>query len=153
MRARGFTLLELVLVLFLAGLLAALVAPTVSGTLESSRLREGAARLRATFSLARTLSASGARERSVVFDLAGGEYKISGEDRARPLPEGVRIRSIRVGGLLVEGDAVSPGDVLPRVRFFPDGAAEDAEVVLASSGGGTMAVVVVSLTGIAEARR
>ncbi len=153
MRARGFTLLELVLVLLLAGLLTAFVVPSVSGTLESSRLRAGAAQLRATFSVARTLSASGARERSVVLDLEGGEYGIAGEARRRLLPDGIWIRSIRVGDAVVDGERVSGEPVLARVRFFPDGSAEEAEVVLASSGGGRLTVLVDPLTGMAEARR
>ena len=44
---RGFTLLELVIVLFLAGLIAALVVPSFSGTLESSRLQTTTAATRA----------------------------------------------------------------------------------------------------------
>ncbi|MGE5664377.1 MAG: GspH/FimT family pseudopilin [Deltaproteobacteria bacterium] len=147
---RGFTLLELILVLFLAGLLAALVAPSVSRTLESSRLLGGAAEVRATLSLARTLSASAGRERSVLFDLEKGEYGISGESRRRLLPEGVRFRSLRVGDTLVE-PARLPADAGPRVRFFPDGSAEETEVVLTATGGGTRRVVVDPLTGLAEA--
>ncbi len=151
MRARGFTLLELVLVLFLAGLLAALVAPSISGTLESSRLRGEAARVRATFSLARTLSASGGRERSVVFDLERREYGIAGEERRRLLPEGIRIQSLRVGDAVVDPERVPPGSAAPRVRFFPDGSAEETEVVLVSGGGGRFVVAVDPLTGLSEA--
>lgn len=153
MKARGFTLLELILVLLLAGLLTALVVPSVSGTLESSRLREGAAQVRATFSLARTLSASGGRERSVVFDVDRGEYGIAGERRHLLLPDGVWIRSIRVGDSVVDGERLSGEPGLPRVRFFPDGSAEETEVVLTSTGGGRITVVVDPLTGLAEAGR
>ncbi len=153
MNNRGFTLLEMVLVLLLAGLLTALVVPSVSGTLESSRLRSGAAQVRATFALARTLSASEARERSVVFDVDRVEYEIAGEGRHRILPDGIWIRSIRVGDVLVDGDRLSGAPGLPRVRFFPDGSADDVEVVLTSAGGGRLTVAVDSLTGLAEARR
>ncbi len=152
MNARGFTLLELVLVLLLAGLMVALVVPSVSGTIESSRLGAGAAQLRATFALARTLSASDARERSVVFDLEGMEYGIAGE-RRRLLPDGIWIRSIRIGDVVVDGERVSGEPGLPRLRFFPDGSSENAEIVLASTGGGRVTVVVDPLTGIAEARK
>ncbi len=153
MDTRGFTLLELVLVLLLAGLLTALVVPSVSETLESSRLRSGAAQIRTTFALARTLSASKARERSVVFDIDRVEYEIAGEGRRRILPDGIWIRSIRVGDVVVDGDRLSGEPGLPRVRFFPDGSAENAEVVLTSPGGGRFAIAVDSLTGLAEARR
>ncbi len=152
-KARGFTLLELVLVLLLAGLLAALVTPSVSRTLESSRLRAGAAHLRATFSAARAMSASAARERSVVLDLDAGEYGVVGEAGRRLLPDGISIRSIRVGDAVVDGQRVSGEPVVVRIRFFPDGSAEGAEIVLASTGGGTATVTVDPLTGIAEARR
>lgn len=149
-RSGGFTLVELILVLFLAGLLAALVAPSVSRTLESSRLLGGASEVRATLSLARTLSASAGRERSVLFDLETGEYGIAGESRRRLLPEGIRFDSIRVGDALVERGQPSrePG---PRARFFPDGGAEETEVVLTAAGGGKRRIVVDPLTGLAEA--
>ena len=142
--ARGFTLLELIVVLFLAGLVAALVAPSFSGTLESSRLRSGAAGVRATLTLARTLAASGSRLRSVVFDIERGEYVVDGEARTYVLPEGIRIESARVGNEEPEQETF-------RVRFFPDGSAEGAEIVVASSTGGRLRVTVDPLTGIAEA--
>lgn len=150
MRARGFTLLELILVLFLAGILAALVAPSFSRTLASSRLLGGAAEVRATLALARTLSASAGRERSVHFELESGEYAIEGERRHRHLPDGVRFQSIRIGDALAES-GLPPVDPGPRVRFFPDGSAEETEVVLTATGGGRLRVVVDPLTGLAEA--
>jgi len=139
---RGFSLLELVVVLLLAGLLMSVVIPSVSGTLESSRLRSSAAEVRATFNLARTLAASGGRERVVTFHLDRGAYDAGGEERL--VPEGVAIASARAGT-----ETVEQGDL--RVRFFPDGSAEEAEVVLTSRGGGRLRVTVDPLTGIAEA--
>ena len=142
--AGGFTLLELIVVLFLAGLVAALVVPSFSGTLESARLRSSAAEMRAALTLARTLAASGSRVRAVSFDVDRGEYAVDGEARKYLLPEGIRIASARVG----TSAAVSE---LFRVRFFPDGSAEGAEIVVASSAGGRLRVTVDPLTGIAEA--
>lgn len=144
--AGGFTLLELIVVLFLAGLVAALVAPSFSGTLESSRLRSGAAEVRAALTLARTLAASGSRVRAVAFDVERGEYAVDGETRKYLLPEGIRIESARVGTAAVEEERF-------RVRFFPDGSAEGAEIVVASQAGGRLRVTVDPLTGIAEAGR
>ncbi len=140
----GFTLLELIVVLFLAGLVAALVFPSFSGTIDSSRLRSGAAEVRAALTLARTLAASGSRLRAVSFDVEHGEYAVDGHERRFLLPEGIRIESARVGTVAVDQRIVS-------VRFFPDGSAEEAEIVLASAGGGRLRVAIDPLTGIAEA--
>ncbi len=145
-RGAGFTLLELVAVLALAGLFLAVVLPTFSGTLESGRLRSGTWEVRATLALARTLAASGAREKSVSFDLSRGEYGVVGEPALRALPEGIRFAALRLGA---EEDPVQEG--IARVRFSADGSADDAEIVLASSGGGSLRVVVEPLTGLAEA--
>ena len=142
--ARGFTLLELIVVLLLAGLVAALVAPSFSGTLESARLRSGAAEVRSVLTLARTLAASGSKVRTVSFDIEKGEFAVLGEARTYLLPEGVRIESARVGGAVVEEETF-------RVRFFPDGSAEEAEIVVSSASGGGIRVTVEPLTGIAEA--
>ncbi|MDH3237376.1 MAG: prepilin-type N-terminal cleavage/methylation domain-containing protein [Deltaproteobacteria bacterium] len=143
-RQGGFTLLELIVVLVLAGLVAALVAPSFSGTLESARLRSGAAEVRSVLTLARTLAASGSKVRAVSFDVEKGEFAVLGEARRYLLPEGVRIESARVGGAVVEEETF-------RVRFFPDGSAEEAEIVVSSASGGGIRVTVEPLTGIAEA--
>ncbi len=140
----GFTLLELIVVLLLAGLVAALVAPSFSGALDSSRLRSGAAEVRSVLTLARTLAAAGSRPRDVTFDIGKGEFAVLGEARTYVLPEGVRIESARLGGAVVEQETF-------RIRFFPDGSAVGAEVVVASSSGGRFRVTVEPLTGIAEA--
>ncbi len=140
--AAGFTLLELIVVLFLAGLMAALVAPRFDAPLETARLRAGAAQLCATLSKARLLAAADARERSVLLDPENGGYRIAGEEGLRPLPEGIRFERVRVAG------AERPRS--PAVRFFPDGSGEEAEIALASAGGGRLRVLVEPLTGIAE---
>lgn len=138
----GFSLLELLLVIALAGMLAALVIPSLTGTLESARLRGSAGEVRAVLTLARTLAVSEARSRFVDFDLGRGEYGVSGDARKWILPEGIRLSSIRLGSAESERGVV-------RVRFYPDGSADEAEVAISSAGGGSRRVSVDSLTGIA----
>lgn len=137
----GFSLLELLLVLAIAGLVAAVVIPSLPGALDSARLRGGAGEVRATLMLARTLAVSDARGRTVAFDLGSGEYGIDGEARKRLLPEGVRLAGVKVG------DAAADRGVA-RVRFYPDGSADEAEVAISSDGGGRVQVTIDPLTGI-----
>lgn len=141
-RRDGFSLLELIVVIAILGMLAALALPALPGALESARLRGSAGEVRATLTLARTLAVSEARGRSVAFDLGKGEYGIDGDARKWVLPDGIRLAVIRPGGEAAERGVV-------RVRFRPDGSADEAEVAIASAGGGTIRVTVDPLTGIA----
>lgn len=129
------------------GLFAALIAPSFSGAIESTRLRSGAADVRATLSRTRTLAAYGARERAAVFDLAGGEYGIEGEPGKRALPAGVRFQSARVGSTQFAPEASAP----VRIRFFPDGSGDESALVLSSPGAGSFRITVEPLTGVVEA--
>jgi general secretion pathway protein H len=140
----GFSLLEMILVLAIAGLLAALVLPSLPGALESARLRGSAGEVRATFTLARTLAVSEARNRSVAFDQERGEFGIEGDTRKGLLPEGIRMAAVR------PGDAAEERGIV-RVRFYPDGSADEAVVALSSSGGGVLRVSVDPLSGMAAA--
>lgn len=140
----GFSLIELLAVLLLAGMLVSLVVPSLSATLESSRLRSGASDVRSTLSLARALAAAGARERSVTFDLEKGEYGVDGGAQRRSFPDGIGISRARVGEETIERGVF-------RVRFFPDGSADETEIEISSGGGGTLRVGVEPLTGTAEA--
>ena len=143
-RPAGFTLVEMIVVLFILSLLAALAAPSFSRTIASAQLRASAAEVRGTLARARSLAVAGAMERSVVFDLEKGEYGMDNEATRRGFPDAIRLSGVRVAGERVErGDAI--------VRFFPDGSAEEAEVSVTSEDGGGLRVTVEPLTGIAEA--
>ena len=143
-RDGGFTLVELVVVLFILSVIAALAAPSFSRTIVSARLRASAAEVRSTLARARSLAVAGAVERAVVFDLEKGEYGLDNEAIRRGFPEAVRLSAVLLGG-----ERVERGNVF--VRFFPDGSAEEAEVSVTAGDGGTLRVTVEPLTGIAEA--
>ncbi len=143
-RTAGFTLVELAVVLFIVAALAALVAPSFSRTMVSARLRASASDVRAAFAKARYLAVAAGRERSVVFDLDKEEYGLDNEAVRRGFPDPIRLGGVRLTGEAAEGTEA-------KVRFFPDGTADDAEVSVESGDGGTVRVKVDPLTGIAEA--
>lgn len=143
-RRGGFSLLELILVLAIAGLSVLVVLPSFTVALESAKLRGGTGEVRAVLALARTMAVSEGRTRFVAFDLDRGEYGIEGAGERRVLPEGIRFSSVRFG-------LAEPARRTPRIRFSPDGCSEEAEVFLSAAGGGALRVAVDPLTGIAEA--
>ena len=143
MRRHGFTLLELIVVMAILAALAALVAPSFSRTVESARLRTAASDVRATLARGRALAVAAARERDVAFDLSRGEFGVDNE-AVRRVPE-----TIRLGAVLSGEDRRDRGRV--RVRFFPDGSGEEAEITVTAEDGGALRVTVDPLTGMSEA--
>jgi general secretion pathway protein H len=143
MRRAGFTLVELIVVLAILAGLAALVAPSFSRTVDSARLRSAASDVRATLARGRALAVAAARERIVAFDLSRGEFGVDNE-AVRRLPE-----TIRLGAVLPGEERQEEGSV--RVRFFPDGSGEEAEITVTAQDGGTLRVTVDPLTGRSEA--
>ena len=143
MRSSGFTLVELIVVLAILAGLTALVAPSFSRTVASARLRSAASDVRSTLARGRALAVATARERTVAFDLSRGEFGVDNE-AVRLLPETIRLRAVLPGE-----ERKERGNV--RVRFFPDGSGEAAEITVTAEDGGALRVTVDPLTGLSEA--
>ena len=143
MHRSGFTFVELIVVLVILAAAAALVAPSVSRTIASARLRSAASDVRTSLARGRSLAVAGAEERAVSFDLSRGEFGVDNE-AVRLLPE-----TIRLGAVLPGEDRKEQGNV--RVRFFPDGSGDEAEISVTAEDGGTLRVTVDPLTGLSEA--
>lgn len=130
--SRGFSLLEVVVVLTIAALLAALVPPLFSGTIARAELRGTAASLAATLRLARSRAITEAREVALTLHLGQRWYRLGNDTRKRPLPVGIATeletaqRQIRDQH---QGD----------IRFFPDGSSSGGRIRL--SAGDTQLVV------------
>jgi len=143
MRSEGFTFVELIVVLVILAAVAALAAPSVSRTIVSARLRSAASDVRTSLARGRALAVAGAEERAVAFDLSRGEFGVDNE-AVRLLPD-----TIRLGVVLPGEDRKEQGNV--RVRFFPDGSGDEAEISVTAEDGGTLRVTVDPLTGLSEA--
>jgi type II secretion system protein H len=143
MRRAGFTFVELIVVMVILAVVAALVAPSFSRTIASARLRSAASDVRTSLARGRALAVAAAKERTVAFDLSRGEFGVDNE-AVRLLPE-----TIRLGAVLPGEERQERGSV--RVRFFPDGSGEEAEISVTAEDGGTLRVTVDPLTGLSEA--
>jgi general secretion pathway protein H len=128
MRARGFTLVELLVVLAIAGALLAVAPVALQRYRESTDYRDALRTIAAGLTEARNTAITGGRVVAFSVDLAGRQYGIDGAAR-RELPPSVAIRATVADTELADNVA--------RIRFFPGGNATGGSIeVIRASGAG-----------------
>jgi prepilin-type N-terminal cleavage/methylation domain-containing protein len=128
-RARGFTLIELMVVLALISIMSAVIVGEMGGTFHDALLRSTGRRLMSVFSLASSRAISLDRMHQVRFDRASGRYAVETRGRGGFVPVEA------VGG--AEG-AIDSHIVLrlrgeglrDAIAFYPDGTADEREIEL-----------------------
>lgn len=130
--SRGFTLIELVLVMLIIGLLLALVAPSLGGLLRSNQLDSAARTVAAMLKEARTRAASEARPYRLVIDTQESTCwleVLTTEGFERPETSFGKILELDDNLLIELEGGTTEGDRL-MVRVEPDGTGELAQVTL-----------------------
>ena len=125
MRQAGVTLLELLIVIALMGIVAALVVPMFGGPVSTSELRATARQLAAGLRLARSEAVSERRETFLVVDVAGKRFKVDREAREYALPAKVELKLFTA-----QNDLVS--ESVGSIRFYPDGGSNGGRITVAS---------------------
>lgn len=143
-RSRGFSLLELLVVVLVLGLVLAVAYPSLSRTTSTLHLRTAARDVLNTFRYARERAIAEQKTMVVTVDREQRTFRLSDDlgdgGRTYALPKDVKIRRLTVGRDEVAEDSVS-------VRFLPNGSAGKAEVALGAETGGTLRVITDSITG------
>ncbi|HUK61560.1 MAG TPA: GspH/FimT family pseudopilin [Stellaceae bacterium] len=129
-REDGFTLLELMIVLAIMALVAAIAFPRLAARAPASALGAASEEMRAALATAR--SAAIAEDRAVTVAGGDGFYRIDGDQHALLSAAGVRVETPRGG-----------------IAFFPSGGSSGGRIVL--RGGGRSATLDIdTLTGRAS---
>jgi len=135
----GFTLIELVVVLFIAGLLIAVAPPLISAAMPGVELKSTAREIAAALRFARDRAILRQTDAAVQLDLDERRYTVSGRTKVSAIPERVEVLLDTVQTELTEGAGGS-------IRFFPDGSSTGGRVTL-SRGEAVYKVDVDWLTG------
>lgn len=142
-RVSGFTLLELLVVLFIAGALAALVPPVVSAVVPGVKARVAALDLAATLRDARNRAVTGSQTIDVKFDFEKSTYAVAGA-AANELPRGMAVALLDFSGYGIE-DRHAAGTLREArtytLRFFADGSSNGIRARLGSESGGYVVAV------------
>jgi general secretion pathway protein H len=130
--AAGFTLIELIVVLAVAGLALAVLLPNLNAGSDSVELRAAATEIRAVLRAARSTAITGNRDLLFAIDDSGRGYLLDGEAH--------RFRS---GGFTVRNLHIEPP---ARIAFFATGGSSGGRFTIVGRRG-EQAVTVDSLTG------
>ncbi|MGE0385519.1 MAG: GspH/FimT family pseudopilin [Gammaproteobacteria bacterium] len=126
-RAAGFTLLEVLLVLIIFGVAAAIAVPRVAGALRAAEIDAAARGLAASMRHARGRAIAVHREQRVALDLERRRYFIPGRETPVALPEDVDIE-------LVTARSQRQGVRSGTIAFHPDGSATGGQIRLSGAG-------------------
>jgi len=122
-RQRGFTLLEILVVLVIGVLLVALVPPLLSGLSGGTELRGAARQLAAGLRAARNEAITRQHEAVLTLDLAQHRFGVSGDARVVKLPDGVALKLYTAQAELLDGTTGN-------IRFFPDGSSTGGHLIV-----------------------
>ncbi len=124
-RPRGVTLLELLIVLSIMGIVAAMVVPMLGGGVSTTELRSSARQMAAALRLARSEALSTRREHFVLLDLERRVFRVDTDTREITLPRDVELKLFTAQSDLVSEKAGA-------IRFYPDGGSNGGRVTIAA---------------------
>ncbi len=123
--ARGVTLLEILVVLSIMAVLAALVLPAFTGGVSTSELKGATREIAAGLRLARSEALATRKETRVILDLEHRSFQVERDPRTHALPKEIELKLFTA-----QSDLVS--DKVGAIRFFPDGGSNGGRVTLAA---------------------
>ncbi len=121
----GVTLLELLIVLSIMAIVAALVVPMFGSGVSNTELKSAARQVAAGLRLARSEAVATRQDTRVMLDLEHRTFQVERDAHVHALP-----RELEMKLFTAQSDLVS--DRVGAIRFFPDGGSNGGRVTLAS---------------------
>lgn len=139
-RVRGFTLLELLLVLLLLGLAYGLTGPLFGNKPAGTEMRDATRQLAAGLRKARSVAIAQRRDAALTLDVEARTFSVTGDPRVYALPR-------LLDYTLYTASAEVLQDRVGSIRFFPDGSSTGGRVTASAPEGPSQSVDVDWLTG------
>jgi general secretion pathway protein H len=122
---RGFTLVELLVVLVIASLVLALVGTSISRSISGAEMRTAARKLAASLRYTRTRAIISKSEQVFLVDIESRSYTAAERDPVE-LPEGMNVQ-------LNTARSELTSEQVGGIRFYPDGGSTGGYVLLESN--------------------
>ena len=123
-QSSGVTLLELLVVLSIMAIVAAMVVPMFGGGVSTGELKGAARQLAAGLRLAQSEALATRRETGVALDLERRTFLVERDRHEHALPRDIELKLYTAQSDLV-------GEKVGAIRFFPDGGSNGGRVTLA----------------------
>jgi general secretion pathway protein H len=125
-RLRGFTLLEMILVLVVAAIVAVVAVPNLQPAIANMQLKSATSDVASALRHTRGMAVNRGREAEFVLNVNQHFYKIAGRHKPYSLPSDVKLSLFTADFLMSEGQ----GSII----FYPDGSASGGRVTLEGAG-------------------
>ena len=119
---RGFSLLEIVVVIVLIAIMATVIAMSVTGGLDSARVRSASRDVAAALRYTRGQAIVHHEQRTLAFNVEERSYRMPEKDPVQ-LPRGMQMEL-----LTAQSELLSDGE--GQIRFYPDGSSGGGRVTL-----------------------
>jgi general secretion pathway protein H len=120
---RGFSLLELLIVLAISSAVVALAAPRLTGTMDHLQLKRLSREMAAALRTTREIAISKGQDALWTLDLKQHHYQYGKQNKIVPFSQDIHIK-------LTTASKEQITDDIANIRFYPDGSATGGEVVL-----------------------
>lgn len=153
---KGFTLVEIIVVLLIIGLAAGTMSLTMGRGLDSIRLRSSARQIANTLRYAREKAITGQTVYKVGFEVEQNLFYMADEmettKKSCPLDKDVRFKSVKIDGVESRGKAHAGERFVSvsEIYFLPNGSSNSGEIILETAKGSKMKITTDVLTGIAK---
>ena len=141
-RCRGFTILEMLLVLTIAVAAMVVVVPNFSKGISSAELRSGARDLASSLRYLRGYAVSTAHQAEFSIDVKANKYRVAGRSKEYSISDDIHLTL-----LTAESEIKDEGSGV--IRFYPDGSSTGGRITLKAENGARI-VDVNWLTGQVE---
>lgn len=125
MRSRGFTLLEMIVVLVIGAMVMALVVSFGGRGASAADLKASARSLAGGLRAAQSTAMAQRRDAVLTIDVDAREFSYSGEPRAHKLPEGIELK-------LYTAQTEVESERKGSIRFYPDGSSTGGRITVSA---------------------
>ena len=122
---RGVTLFELLIVLSIMAIVAAMVVPVFGAGVSSSEMKSAARQVAAALRVARSDAVATRKETRVILDLEQRTFQVERDPRLHALPKQLEMKLFTAQRDIVD-------EKVGAIRFFPDGGSNGGRVTLAA---------------------